>query len=149
MIDGWGISSEIALRWKSEDLNDDKSALGQAMAWCCQATSHNLSQCWSRSMMPYGVIRPQRVDAKFKYPSPSYSIIISCTNALENNKIFVNDLSYRGMHYCNWHDRLTSWRKANHHRVAHHRYYEQNFNQSISIILIHNKSIFLTWPAIN
>ena len=29
------------------------------MAWCRQATSHYLSQCWPRSMSPYGVIRPQ------------------------------------------------------------------------------------------
>ena len=31
------------------------------MAWCCQATSHYLSQCWPRSLSPYGVIRPQWV----------------------------------------------------------------------------------------
>ena len=29
------------------------------MAWCRQATSHYLSQCWPRSMSPYGVTRPQ------------------------------------------------------------------------------------------
>ena len=27
------------------------------MAWCRQATSHYLSQCWPRSLLPYGVIR--------------------------------------------------------------------------------------------
>ena len=27
-------------------LTDDKSTLGQVMAWCRQATSHYLSQCW-------------------------------------------------------------------------------------------------------
>ena len=31
------------------------------MAWCCQATSHYLSQCWPRSLSPYGVTRPQCV----------------------------------------------------------------------------------------
>ena len=31
------------------------------MAWCRQATSHYLSQCWPRSMLPYGVTRPQWV----------------------------------------------------------------------------------------
>ena len=31
------------------------------MAWCCQATSHYLNQCWPRSPTPYGVTRPQRV----------------------------------------------------------------------------------------
>ena len=55
---GWGIPYEIALRWMSQDRTDDKSALVQVMAWCCQATSHYLSQCWPRSMSPYGVTRP-------------------------------------------------------------------------------------------
>ena len=31
------------------------------MAWCRQATSHYLSQCWPRSRSPYGVTRPQWV----------------------------------------------------------------------------------------
>ena len=32
------------------------------MAWCRQATSHYPSQCWPRSLSPYGVIRPQLVN---------------------------------------------------------------------------------------
>ena len=28
------------------------------MAWCRQAASYNLKQCWPSSMMPYGVTRP-------------------------------------------------------------------------------------------
>ena len=51
----------MALRWMSLDLIDDKSTLVQVMAWCRQATSHYLSQCWPRSMSPYGVTRPQWV----------------------------------------------------------------------------------------
>ena len=39
----------------SRDLTDDKSTLVQVMAWCLQATSHYLNQCWPRSMSPYGV----------------------------------------------------------------------------------------------
>ena len=31
------------------------------MAWCCQATSHYLSQCWPRFMLPYCIISPQWV----------------------------------------------------------------------------------------
>ena len=57
----WSISCEIALRWMSLDLTDDKLTLVQVMAWCRQATSHYLSQCWPRSMWPYGVTRPQWV----------------------------------------------------------------------------------------
>ena len=50
VIDGWGISCELAIRWMSINLNDEKSTLVQVMAWCRQATSHYLSQCWPRSM---------------------------------------------------------------------------------------------------
>ena len=32
------------------------------MAWCHQATSHYLSQSWSRSKWPYGITRPQWVN---------------------------------------------------------------------------------------
>ena len=58
---GRGISYEIALRWMPLDLTDDKSTLVQVMAWCHQATSHYLSQCWRRFMSPNGVTRPQWV----------------------------------------------------------------------------------------
>ena len=39
------------------------------MAWCHQATSHYLNQCWQRSTTPYGVTRPQwvKVHCKFRY----------------------------------------------------------------------------------
>ena len=47
------------------DLTDDKSTLVQVMAWCHQSTSHYLSQCWPRSMSPYGVTRPQWVNSQF------------------------------------------------------------------------------------
>ena len=62
VINGWGISSELALRWTSLYLTDDKSTLVQVMAWCRQATSHYLSQWWPRSLLPYGVTRPQWVN---------------------------------------------------------------------------------------
>ena len=47
----------------AQDLTDDKSTLVQVMAWCRQAASHYLNQCWPRSPMPYGVTRPQWVNA--------------------------------------------------------------------------------------
>ena len=48
-------------------LTDNKSTLVQVMAWCRQATSHYMSQCWPRSVSPYGVTRPQWVNY-MKYP---------------------------------------------------------------------------------
>ena len=61
VIDGWGTSCEIALICMSLDFTDDQPTLVQVMAWCRQATSHYLSQCWPRSLSPYGVTRPQWV----------------------------------------------------------------------------------------
>ena len=62
VTDGCDISSEIALRWTSLNLSDDKSTLVQVMAWCRQATSHYLNQCWPRYLSPYGVTRLQWVN---------------------------------------------------------------------------------------
>ena len=64
VIDGWVISFELTLRWMSLDLTDDNSTLVQVMAWCRQATSHYLNQCWPRSLSPYGVTRPQKVNIR-------------------------------------------------------------------------------------
>ena len=65
MLGPANISSEIALRWMSLDLNDDKSALVQVMTWCLQAISHYLGQCQQRSMSPHGIIRQQWVKVIF------------------------------------------------------------------------------------
>ena len=59
LIDIFTSSNDNPLRWMPWDLIDDKSTLVQVMAWCRQATSHYLSQCWHSSMSPYGVTRPQ------------------------------------------------------------------------------------------
>ena len=61
VIVDWCLSCEFALKWMLQDLTDDKSTLVQVMAWCHQATSHYLSQCWPSSPSPYGVPKPQWV----------------------------------------------------------------------------------------
>ena len=58
-------SNDNAPRWMPWDLTDDKSTLVQVMAWYRQATSHYLSQCWPRSMLPYGITMPQWVNKLF------------------------------------------------------------------------------------
>ena len=67
MIDCLGICWETVMKWMPQDLSDDKSALVQVMAWCRQATSHYLSQCWLRSMSPYNATRPQWVRSMSPY----------------------------------------------------------------------------------
>ena len=59
VIDSWFVSWKITLRWMPQNLTYEKSTLVQVMAWCRQATSHYLSQCWPRSISPYGVTKPQ------------------------------------------------------------------------------------------
>ena len=61
---GWGMSCEIALIWMSLDVFDDQSTLVQVMAWCRQAVSHYLSQCWPRSLSLYGVITAAGIDTE-------------------------------------------------------------------------------------
>ena len=51
-----------ALRWMSRDFTNDKSTIVQAMAWCRQAASHYLSQCWPNCVSPYDITRPQWVN---------------------------------------------------------------------------------------
>ena len=72
VIDGWGISCKIALIWMSLDFADDQSTLVQVMAWCRQATSHYLSQCWPRSLSPYGVTRSQWVNRVLFFHGPHW-----------------------------------------------------------------------------
>ena len=54
-------SCEIAFRWMTQALTDDQSTLVQVMVWCHQTASHYLSQCWSKSMLAFGITRLQRV----------------------------------------------------------------------------------------
>ena len=61
-------SYDNVLRGMPQDLTDDKSTLVQVMAWCLQATSHYLKQCWPRSPTLYGVTRPQWVNMRILLP---------------------------------------------------------------------------------
>ena len=83
---GWGISYEIALRWMPLDITDDKSTLVQVMAWCRQATSHYLTQCWPRSMSPNGVTNPQWVKDIIIRNNRDCKVTTSCIRYLSKLK---------------------------------------------------------------
>ena len=54
-----------------------KSTLVQVMAWYREAISHTPIQCWTKSMSPYGVTRPQWVkDWKVEYFIPLFSDLV-------------------------------------------------------------------------
>ena len=57
-----GACCEIVPRWLQQNLSNVKSTLVQVMAWCRQATSHYLNQCWPRFLTSYGITRPQWVN---------------------------------------------------------------------------------------
>ena len=47
MIDAWGVSYEIALTWKPQNLTDDKSTLGNGLddpVLCCHMASLGLNE---------------------------------------------------------------------------------------------------------
>ena len=75
MIDGRGISCEIVQRWMSMDLTGDELTLVQVMAWCRQAASHYLNQCWLSYMTPYGATNElNSYDAYLQTPSNIFSL---------------------------------------------------------------------------
>ena len=47
-------TSQIALMWMPQNIFDDRSILIQVVAWCRQAASHYLIQCWPLSTLWYG-----------------------------------------------------------------------------------------------
>ena len=63
-----GTRRKIALRWMPENFTTEMSTLHQVMAWCPQAPSHYLMQCWPRSFSPYGTTRPQWVNCAVPHP---------------------------------------------------------------------------------
>ena len=83
-------SHDNALRWMPQDLTDDKSTLVQVMAWCHQATSHYLSQCWPRSLLPYGVTRPQWVKQKSSTYEQTSMIVNQNSNIFFQENAFEN-----------------------------------------------------------
>ena len=89
----WLVSSHrlriMPLRWMPWDLTDDKSPLVQVMAWCRQATSHYLSQCWPSAMPPYGVTRPIEWVAVAKLLCSRSGIIISHAISAATENIFL------------------------------------------------------------
>ena len=50
---------EISLMCMPHISFDEKSTSVQVLAWFRQARSHYLTQCWHRSMSPYGILRPR------------------------------------------------------------------------------------------
>ena len=95
------------LLWMVTGLTDDKLTLGQVMAWCRQARSHYLNQCWPISMPPYGITRPQWVNSPQLHPYPlnkSVSVQYFCIQQLPSE---VTGAVLAG---CNLHILCGTWR---------------------------------------
>ena len=85
-IDILNLFYEIGLRWVPHNPIDDNSTLVQVMvmAWCRQATSHYLSQCWPKSMSPCGVTRPQWVNSSI-FGSDNGLLPVWCQAIIQTN----------------------------------------------------------------
>ena len=98
VIDGRDTCCEIALRRMSLDLTDDKSILVQVMAWCRQATSHYLSQCWPTPVplghdeLVYIYISISSTYTFHFYISKQITVTINEKNKQKNTKIHLPDL---------------------------------------------------------
>ena len=69
-------TSSVDKWWMPRDLTDDKRTLVQEMAWCRQATSHYLNQCWPSCMRPQCVTRPQWVKRLHASSNKSHEILL-------------------------------------------------------------------------
>ena len=145
VIGGWGISCELALRWMSLDLADDKSTLVQVMAWCRQAISHYLSQCWPRSLSPYGVYGPQCVKLRVIH-SGAHSGSESKSSFSSNMLI-----DYSADTWTSWHLKSLTYRL-----FVQQLIHDKNIKQSKHILkpgIIgvgaggHLRSFLMSWPC--
>ena len=75
-IDILSIPCEIAVRWILKDFTDDKTILVQIMAWCHQATSHYLNQCWPILCLNLASLGGHRVKPVCDMLDPS---VVSCS----------------------------------------------------------------------
>ena len=84
-LDSISIYGGNALKWMPQNRFANKSTLVQVMAWCHQATSHYLSQCWPWSMTSYDITKPQWDNIitliELGLVLPSISDIFSCDQA--------------------------------------------------------------------
>ena len=92
------------------------------MAWCRQATSHYLSQCWPRSMSPYDVTRQQRVNCVTSWcASTPYNMLWGdvCRECMHINKSQkrCKSSTYSIAHHCG---RRRSPPPPPHHPHHHH-----------------------------
>ena len=101
-----GTAFKFTLMQMAQNHIDAKSTLIQVMAWCCQATSYCLSQCWPISMLSYGISRPQGVKIKFndfhskvkhlievhlKMPSPQKTSLCTGVNVTSIDKPYLDE----------------------------------------------------------
>ena len=95
-------SCESGLWWVQENPTDNKSILVQVMTCHHQATSHYISQCWSKILSPDGVTRPQWVSTlfiNFKYDMFNQELLDS--NPISIKALYSAILSYDAQWYGN------------------------------------------------
>ena len=88
VIDGWGIYCEIAHKWFSQGLIDDKSTLSQGLV-PFKAISHYLNQCRPSFLMPYGFTRQHWVKlTHWGRDKMATNFLTTFSNAFSQMKIY-------------------------------------------------------------
>ena len=101
LIGFFRFSNDNAPRWMPWDLMDGKSISVQVMAWCRQASSHYLSQCWPSSMPSYDVTRPQWVNTLFLQGWELYIQLLNVLRPDQNGRQFADKI-FQHNHFQYW-----------------------------------------------
>ena len=86
-----------------QNFPNEKSTLVQVMAWCLQATSHYLSQCWPRPKSPEGVTRPQWVKSCIIFWLKATYLEVKCKSmraSMSTFRISAHQLDIETGQYC-------------------------------------------------
>ena len=86
-IVAWAFAVKL-LTGKCHRNSNEKSTLVQSLVWSCQAVSHYLSQCWPRSMWPYGIPRPQWFKVGFDVIS-KYHVLLDLFAHIWDEKLYI------------------------------------------------------------
>ena len=81
----------ITFRWMPHNLINEKSTLVQVMAWCSEATSHYLIQCWPNSLLLFCINRPQWVKLGHVMTARHY-YFLNTLNPEQNGCHFADDI---------------------------------------------------------
>ena len=93
----WAFPVKLLSKSMPQNPANISSTLVKIMVWYRQATSHCRSQCWPRSMSPYGATRPQCIKSLPDIPDYTRSLVqlvyLTCVGNAKTFCIIVPEVS--------------------------------------------------------